>query len=436
MIKGLLFLFVFSFLSHAQTKTPLYVGLSAVDSTPPVGTPLGGHGGGGRRLKWLVDWGRKFPYATFMTPSKGILDPIRSKAMVVKNNQRSLLFISIDAVGVTIDVYQDLKKRLAHLNFSEIFISATHTHSGPGALSKSWVWQIVAMDRFNQTVYNEIINGMVQSAEEANANIVPAELFSTTFSVPEIHRNRRNKPGHMDSEARVLLAKNNSGQVIGGLVNFAIHGCALPSENLLFSADVSGGIERHMERMLTASGAKQPIMLFINGAEGDVTNVHGDADGIEIAGSIFAEKASAALESLAPVEPVMSYSRIDKTLDKARINLKKCGAGKKEIKIYIGKKALPRVASLWQIKLGDLHIFTFPGEPTTSVGFSMKDTARRYGSQKPWIFGLTNGHMGYFTTPDEYEEGGYETCVDFHGKNSAIHLLEAHEEILKASKSL
>lgn len=419
----------------AISASNFLVGVSSLDITPEVGTPLGGYGGSGRRLKFFLDWGNRNPLSTYLKPSTGVLDPIRSKAMVVQNHNRKMLFVSLDVVGVTVDVYHELKQRLKHLNFAEIIISGTHTHSGPGALSKSFLWEVMAMDKFQKKIYQQFITDIVQSVESAHANLVPASLHSVKFQVPEIHRNRRDRPGHLDSEARLLLAKNGNGEVIGGMVNYAIHGCALGEENLLFSADVTGGIERHLEKLIAKSQNTWPTILFMNGAEGDVSSSYSGTDGIEIAGSIFAEKAQPALQNMREVEPVISYSRIDKKLDKARINLKKCGAGKKEIKITVPKSMLPRTATVWQVKLGDIDILTFPGEPTTEIGLAAKELARKYGSKDPWIFGLTNGHMGYFVTPEEYAIGGYETCVGFHGPNAGVHILEAHEEILKTKNN-
>lgn len=413
----------------------LKVGISSVDITPEVGTPLGGYGGSGRRLKHFLDWGNQYPLATYLKPSTGIIDPIRSKAMVVQGHHHKFLFVSLDVVGITVDVYTELKKRLKHLNFSEILISATHTHSGPGALSKSFLWQVMAMDKFHRQIYEQFLEGIVASVEDAHRNMEPATLHTTKFEVPEIHRNRRDRPGHMDSEARILLAKDAQNEIIGGMVNFAIHGCALGSSNLLFSADVAGGIERHMEKLISRFQNKIPTILFINGAEGDVSQAHGGIEGIELTGIQFAVKAALALQELKPVSPLLSYSRIDKKLNRPKINLQKCDATKKEISIAVPAKMLPRVASLWQMQLGDIHILTFPGEATTDIGFAAKDLARKYGAHNPWIFGLTNGHMGYFVTPAEYQDGGYESCVSFHGAKAGIHLLEAHEDLLKASKT-
>ena len=44
-----------------------------------------------------------------------------------------------------------------------------------------------------------------------------------------------------------IFAKDLNDVILGGFVNFAIHGIALDSDNLLFSSDIPGGIERELE---------------------------------------------------------------------------------------------------------------------------------------------------------------------------------------------
>ena len=58
--------------SNAQAQETVLLGaMSSVDITPPAGVPLGGFGGGARRIKGYYDWGNKYPYATYLTPSQG-----------------------------------------------------------------------------------------------------------------------------------------------------------------------------------------------------------------------------------------------------------------------------------------------------------------------------------------------------------------------------
>jgi len=377
---------IFSFESKAQQRE-FYAGAASYDITPPVGTPLGGTGAFPRRYKYLIDWFGRHPYANFFTPSQGIHDALRSKALVFKKHDSKILFLSIDLVGITSELYNVLSRDLKKEGFDEVFISATHTHSGSGALSKSWFWEILAMDQFNQVVYDQFMRGVKRSIELAEESLEPAKLFSGSFDLEEIHRNRRHHPGHMDNRANLLIAKSADGsRTVGGIVNYAIHGMAMGGEGFLFSADVSGGIERHLGNLFSVPDVKKPTFLFVNGAEGDVTTVYGGSEGVEKSGSIFAAKAAGILNSLKPVDSDWKTRMISMKMPKARLNLAVCGAEINHkpvhLQIPIDAKAAPRNASVWQIEFGDITIMTFPGEPTTNIGFAAKSFADLRSDQR------------------------------------------------------
>ena len=452
-MKKLLHLSLFTFLIiisvmnvrvNAQQTDPaeLYAGAASYDITPPIGTPLGGTGGFPRRWKYLFDWFGQHPYANLFTPSVGVHDALHSKALVLKNHNSMILFLSLDLVGVTVELYDKLKADLTKLGFDEVIISATHTHSASGALSKSWVWEYLAMDKFNQTVYDLFMAGVMKSIELAYEQLEPASLYAGSFDLAEIHHNRRGHEGHMDNRANLLIARAlGSNRPIGGIVNYAIHGMAMGGDGLLFSADVSGGIERHMEQLLVGdNNYKKPTMLFVNGTEGDVTTVYGGSDGIEKAGTIFAEHAAPVIPQMRKIDSNWSIRSMVVPMPKGRVDMTPCnvviGGAKLKLKIYLPKKPIPRFATIWQLQMGDIKIMTFPGEPTTYVGDAAKALAQAQGDKDVWIFGLTNGHMGYFVTPDEYIEGGIESCTALHGPQASVTLLSAHDDLLKARSSV
>jgi hypothetical protein len=46
------------------------------------------------------------------------------------------------------------------------------------------------------------------------------------------------------------------------------------------------------------------------------------------------------------------------------------------------------------------------------------------------VMGLTNDHLAYFTTPEEFLAGGYETCVNFFGAEGGKNILQKHVDII------
>jgi hypothetical protein len=62
------------------------------------------------------------------------------------------------------------------------------------------------------------------------------------------------------------------------------------------------------------------------------------------------------------------------------------------------------------LEINGVRMFCFPGEPGVELGLDLK---KRFPGS--WILGLTNDHLGYFLTEEEYARGGYERLVSFYG---------------------
>src|SRR5262245_49403506 len=137
-------------------EEPLLASVVSIEITPPVGVPLAGFGGGPRRE---IDVLGKSKYASYLKPSTGVLDPIYAKILVLKRGKEQLAFIAYDLIGGSWQIRRDLAKNMAAMGFrhDHIFISGTHTHSGPGAFAKNWVWELLAADRFVPEIYRGIL---------------------------------------------------------------------------------------------------------------------------------------------------------------------------------------------------------------------------------------------------------------------------------------
>jgi len=428
--------------AHAQE---LFVGVAAVDMTPPIGVPLAGFGGPGRRLKWFLDWTRKYPYATMLKPSTGKYDAIRSKVMLLQRGSKKLLFISLDLIGVDAGFVKEIARAVEPLGIraQDIFISATHTHAGPGTLSKNFAMALIAVDKFQKEIYQFVRHKIIDSITTAHARLEPAELFTVTFKARGIQRNRRKKIGHFDSDANLLLAKSRRGHWLGGLANLAIHGTALSSRNLNYSADMPGAIERHLEARLAGQNQTPyytPTILFMNGTEADVSPKIGRLAGMKIIGTAFADQAMAALPRARKLKPEWKTLRQRIWMGVPHANLWAC-IPQKFIRKFIWRRlyitlgpVLPWSTHLSLLNLGGVEsgitMLTWPGEATTSLGFELKHAARQLGHNNPWILGLANDYLAYFTNKQEFREGSYESCSSLYDYKGARRIIKGHKKLL------
>jgi neutral ceramidase len=387
-------------------------GFAAVDVTPQVGVPLGGYSSASRRaLPFNVVRGQF--RATFFKPSTGVLDPIRAKAFVLERDGRKLLFLSLDVAAVTTEFHRTIVDALGPLGFEAagIFISATHTHSGPGAISRDFIWQLLAMDIYQPAIRRRFVAGVVEAVRAAAAAMQPAALQAFSFAAQDLQRNREHREVFYDPTANVVLATSvATGRWLGAMVNLAIHGTAMQADNLRFSADVPGGIERALQDRLGA-----PV-LFVNGAVGDVSPRLPGVAGIEFIGRSFAEQAMAALPAARTIDADWSVQTRIVRLATPRALL---------------RPLLPREVSISLIRLGDMVLFAWPGEPTTILGVALKEAAREAAAQA-WVLGLTNGYGGYFVAKDEYRARGYDQYAAFYGPDAGTVLIEEFRSLLEA----
>lgn len=436
-----------SFDAHAQTE--LHVGIAAVDTEPAIGVPLAGYGSSSRRLPGFIDWRNRHPHSTFFKPSEGVHTPIRSKVMLLKKDGKYVVFISLDVIGVEHAFLKDLAARFKSrgMSIKDFIFSGTHTHSGPGTLSRKLPLEMVAVDLFKRKNYDHMLNKVTESIDVALSRLEPATLYSSAVDINGV---QRNKFRHKDEEyynktAKFLVARSKTtGHWLGGLVNFAVHGGGLPHDLMLYSSDFPGQIEINLEQILAKKNwgtTYKPTFLFMNGAEGDVGVKHDPQVGESIEnnerlGKLFGEQAAPALEESAMrvVAPEFSIKRKLVTLGlTAGSSLRWCVGGlfkhwPATMRIPFGV-LFPRKAYISQLKLGDIVMMTWPGEPSTRLGWDLQELAVKKGASDPWVLGLTNDYMTYFTTKKEFFEGKYDSCSSLFTYKGGQRIMKAHESL-------
>jgi neutral ceramidase len=96
--------------------------------------------------------------------------------------------------------------------------------------------------------------------------------------------------------------------------------------------------------------------------------------------------------------------------------------------LLAGPNQLPEVAELTAVRIGEMLIGTFPGEPTTTVGGRIRQAMAHHAGMhegQVMLMGLANGYVQYVTTPEEYRWQFYEGGATEYGPRSAIVFQEA-----------
>ena len=387
----------------------LLAGAASVEVTLPQGTPLGGYGGFPRRA-WVPDVLGQHPHAFWFRPSTGVHDPLRVRSLTIESGQVRMLWLAVDLVGIDPALVSALRDRLGRerLSYAAVIVSASHTHSGPGAYGDSALFGFLAVDRLSPAVRERIVDGLERAAREAETRKVPARLAAARTEVRDIAQSRVRGP--LDPELGVVKVTGADGRPVALLWNYAIHGTALGRENLLLSGDLMAEASLRLEREIGA-----PV-LFVNGAVGDVSPRPRGWAGVKAAGEALAAGARRAWAEARPEPSGLQVARESVALPSPSIALRNClgGWAPAWMTLDLGE-ALPAAAEVIALRVGRTGWITIPGELETELGLQIKAAARDRFSHV-FIAGVSNAYLGYFLAPADYRHPSYIACGSFYGE--------------------
>ena len=400
-------------------------GAARVELTVPPGTPLAGYGDYARRLLVPDVFGRH-PHAFWFRPNEGSRDPLAARALVLERDGRRLTWLTLDVVAVDRGFTARVARALddAGLPPGALIVSASHTHSGPGAFIESGAFGLVAVDRHDRAVRDALVSGLVEATRRAEAARVPARIATAAVAGPDITKGRLKRP--VDREIVVLKVAAADGTPIAAVWNYAIHGTTLPSVNLRFSAEIMGTASRELERTTGVPA------LFVNGAVADVSpSRHGEIEseraGHELATAVRAGWDAAVASAPAPL--TVATLRVE--LPRPYLSLRNCTWSwvPRWLKAPLGG-LMPTDVELVGARLGDVAWVTVPGELQSLLGQALK---RAGGPAVPRVIvaGLSNDYLGYFLTRTDYERVTYVSCATVYGPEAGEILTGAAERLLR-----
>ncbi len=423
--------------SSAPCPGCIAAGAAALDVTPPVGVPLAGYGSLDRRLPFPDLLGRS-PYAFWLKPSRGVHDPIMVRALHLESPKGGgpkgeremnvrLLWIAVDLVGVDREMVQDLRGRLeaAGRRHDAIIVSASHTHSGPGAFARSALFEFLVLDRYVAGVREQLLAGMERAALLAEDRKVPARVGAGRGEVHRIVKSRIN--GDLDHELGVLKVVGGDGRPIALLWNYAIHGTALGATSLSLSGDVMGEASRALEAALGVPA------LYTNGAVADVSPSRRGWGGVREIGAALAQGVRSVWEKT-PLErsPGLRVLIEPVTLPEPRLSVRNCAGRLLPRWATVGlSSVMPGSSEMVGVAIGDSAWVTVPGELQTSLGRAVKAGGRGRFSLV-FVVGLSNDYLGYFLSAEEYRQGArYIGCAALYGEGGGRLLADMAVEIFR-----
>ncbi len=233
--------------------------------------------------------------------TKGIHTRLWSRAFVIGNSDHSgfISFVSADLQSITQGVHQGVMKKVAadpflapFFNQSNIMLSATHVHVGPGGYDHNVMLNMSALGHDNKN-YNVIVNGIYQSIRNAfmtrtlgsikinQGNLSGASVNRSTVAYSQ-NPDAGQYSDNINKTMTVLKLVKSNGQEIGMINWFAVHNVSSTQSQRLITGDNKGVAAQLFEK---AKGVNLPlssgfVAAFANSEEGDVSpNVCGQENG-------------------------------------------------------------------------------------------------------------------------------------------------------------
>ncbi len=301
----LLILFCFLGACFAQQASSLRVGRAAVKITPPVGAPMGSSYG--------------------LTVSKGVLDDLFAKAVVIEQNGQKTAMVACDTVSLRRAIVEEARRLILATTSilpDNVIISATHCHAGP-QMHPLFLKQVGGKAEELGLEYIERLPSLIaESVRKAEADLTPARMSATVGCEDSLVFNRRflmadgsvrmnpgrrnpsavRPVGATDCAVSVVYFETPDSRPLATLVNYPLHVAIAGGDH--FSSDYPGVLARELAEVK----GPEMLTLFTNGTSGNVNHIDVEREnqlrGREEVARIGVILASAVLKAYGNLQPI------------------------------------------------------------------------------------------------------------------------------------
>jgi neutral ceramidase len=437
------------------TDPTLYAGFATTPLRFPIGTATVGYG---------PRQGPKTPYSETYPGTTAQHTELQAKAMVLRQGGASLALVRTDTIGVWQDIVRDAQARLRELGHDGLaeglLVTATHTHRSGGRIFDHFIGEI-AVGPFLPGFYPRVRDAIVEAVVAADAAAVPARVGHGTTQLSSLHKDRRCEHNDaQDDTVGLIKVETLDGALLGGVVNYAMHGTVLSNSEFVLSTDAPGAIENGLEAALEGS----PTVLYLQSWAGDMapqtptSHFAGEGDDLRASYANLRAIAAEAAEQIAPAltalstmaEATIDVVTVAVPFDNNLINPDGTFDAYPHGGIYCmnseencGPDATPLLPSqltcvgipeeytvAWTLmtaaRIGGLGLVTLPGEPVTSIGTELRARALdATGLDDIFVVGYGQSYLAYLLHPEDYFLGGYEGASALMGPGFGRYLVDS-----------
>ena len=229
----------------------------------PIGAPMGGYSDRCRYLGGSTDAPQTSSHYTYsFMPSVGAQTRPAAKALWLENGDQDLVIVKADLIYSFDGLVKDLEARLEEETGrplkGRVVFTASHSHASYGNFSDQAMFYLGG-DRFNEEIYERLLNTATQVALDAFDGRVPAAIglgierdWDPDNKVYSDRRDENNSTqffddidagAYKDPMLWVLRVDTLDGDPLGIFFSFGMHGTALGSDSPMLSIESTGHVE-------------------------------------------------------------------------------------------------------------------------------------------------------------------------------------------------
>ncbi len=182
-----------------------------------------------------------FGYPRVERVSSGVHDPLFASALYLDNGDCSVVLIALDLLMLDTRTARALRRSVARrvaVPESHVFVSCTHTHSGP-VTSDLLAWHgDPAVPPPDPAYLESVAERAAEAALRAATAARPVEIAWTVADAKGIGGNRLSADGVTDPEAGLLVVRPSDGdRPLALVIVYGMHPTVLHEDSTLVSAD-------------------------------------------------------------------------------------------------------------------------------------------------------------------------------------------------------
>lgn len=357
------------------TARPLRVGWSRAAILPQTNLPIASYG--------------------IRPPNVGVHDTIYASVFAINNGAKQAYLVSLDLLIFPPSITQYLTDSLGKEAAAQVFLSASHTHNGPGGWMEGPAARFIAGE-FDPGYVKLIGDSIIASMHRAVATMQYGTIKYDTAIADKFIKNRIISNDSRDTVAKYLIFETKETRRKAILNVYSAHATCISHKVNLISRDYPGELCDALEQ----NGFE--MAAFMAGPVGSMGNECFNRDAFECTAMIGQDLANR-------VNDQVLITKQDKGVSLASINVGR-------IKLSL-KDPSPRILENWSVRPWLYFLITshqepfisylqlgevlFLGAPCDFSGILSQEVYKKSAFEKILITSFNGSYVGY-VTPDRY----------------------------------